>query len=756
MNYITSLITILAIAVVLGALSFLAKIKSLKLDIPRKIVAIALTGVAFVRYMIAEEKFMELKTQGLDINSPFGDNVVGTIVSMLLIWFTYSALLTIVMDSFYEARLLRNMSYFFALPVLVLDTCLFTTYITGVVGATPYETGDVRIPLMAIEIGLALALLLSRVIEDGRVKLPTKSETVTLLWTLPCAVVAIMPSFTPWVLVGDALTPASLKFDDFTFEHRLIIYVSILLPYCIYRILKDKTQNQKRVALIYMNVAFLWAYQRYWVLADIKSPWSWPLHLCNTAMFIVPLCLIFRMKRLFNFTLFINVLGALFAMIVPDLSENMNIMEYSSVHYWLNHYSAFFMPVLLIALKMFDRPKFKQWVYSLIAFAVYFFSVVFINSWFTALGHNTDYFFVNSNFIAEKLGKWAENIRALTFTFNIGEVEFLIYPLYQILFFLTYVLLSVGVWFVYAVLFKTWDETEERRLKERDYQRMKKELSDFLGGKNINEPITGDNSPRLALKHFSKKYGANKHYSVHDVSFEVNGGEIFGFLGPNGAGKSTIIKSVVGIQTITEGNIEVCGYDVDKQSVQAKHELGFVPDHYALYENLTGREYINYIADLYEVSREDRDERIEHYVSTFQLTGSFDNQMKTYSHGMKQKIAIMAALVHNPKLWILDEPLTGLDPTSIHEVKECMKAHAKAGNIVFFSSHIIDVVEKICDRIAIIKKGELKACLKVSELEERGIDLEQFYLSIINAPEGEVDISLANMTPNAAVEVEAQ
>ena len=158
MNYIISLITILAIAVVLGALSFLAKIKSLKLNIPRKIVAIALTGVAFVRYMIAEEKFMELKTRGLDINSPFGDDIVGTIVSMLLIWFTYSALLTIIMDCFYEARLLRNMSYFFALPVLVLDTCLFTTYITGVVGATPYGTGDVRIPLMAIEIGLALAL----------------------------------------------------------------------------------------------------------------------------------------------------------------------------------------------------------------------------------------------------------------------------------------------------------------------------------------------------------------------------------------------------------------------------------------------------------------------------------------------------------------------------------------------------------------------------------------------------------------------
>jgi ABC-2 type transport system ATP-binding protein len=167
----------------------------------------------------------------------------------------------------------------------------------------------------------------------------------------------------------------------------------------------------------------------------------------------------------------------------------------------------------------------------------------------------------------------------------------------------------------------------------------------------------------------------------------------------------------------------------------AKLNTGFVPDHYALYENLTGREYINYIADLYDVSREERNATIEDLVERFQLHGTFDNQMKTYSHGMKQKIAIMAALVHNPKVWILDEPLTGLDPTSIHEVKECMKAHAAKGNIVFFSSHIIDVVEKICDKIAIIKKGKIRAAATVAELEARKIDLEQFYLDTIYAEE---------------------
>ena len=244
-----------------------------------------------------------------------------------------------------------------------------------------------------------------------------------------------------------------------------------------------------------------------------------------------------------------------------------------------------------------------------------------------------------------------------------------------------------------------------------------------------------DGTNKLILRNFSKKYSTSDVYAVHNANLEIEGGQIFGFLGPNGAGKSTIIKSIVGIQPITSGSIEVCGYDVDKQPVGAKLQTGFVPDHYALYENLTGREYVNYIADLYNVSQEDRNARIEEFVERFCLQGSFDNPIKTYSHGMKQKITIMSALVHNPKLWILDEPLTGLDPESIFQVKEAMKAHAQAGNIVFFSSHIIDVVERICDRIAIIKKGHILVERSVKELEEEGIQLEHYYMSMIeNAP----------------------
>ena len=167
------------------------------------------------------------------------------------------------------------------------------------------------------------------------------------------------------------------------------------------------------------------------------------------------------------------------------------------------------------------------------------------------------------------------------------------------------------------------------------------------------------------------------------------------------------------------------------QAVKAKSLIGFVPDHYALYENLTGREYLNYIADIYEVSKEERNERLNKYITRFELESSIDNKIKTYSHGMKQKITIISALVHDPKVWILDEPLTGLDPTSIFQVKECMREHASKGNIVFFSSHLIDIVEKLCDRIAIIKHGEIQCVNTVQEIEAKGTTLEEFYLSII-------------------------
>ncbi len=694
-------------------------------------VALAVSAAILLVYLWGEPAIGDVR--GLNMYSPFGDNIAQTVLSVLLVWFSYAAIYCAILGAFFPYRTLHNITRFFTPIVLILDLIFFRTYAIALMGTAMLDKFDARVPLLILSLAFTLASVLRDWMADHT--LPRIKELLTLLYALPFALLAIMPAYVPQALLG--FMDPTLEFEGFTPEHRMVLYFSIIIPFLVFHAFKNKPEDVRRFAMIYMSLGALIVFLGDWELADFLDPTSWPLHLCHTAMFLVPLCLIFTMRRLYNFCLFINVIGAFLAMMMPDLSD-INITENASIVFWVNHYSAFYMPILLVALKIFKRPKFREWCAALSALVVYYIAMLFCNPLFESItGEESDFFYLNGDFIVDNLGKWAERTQEFVLTVQMGKHTLTFMPIYQALFLLIFIALTIGLWFLYTLLFSMWDAAEDRREREKSYKMMKKELTDYLGTKHIDEPITGDDSPKLTLRHFSKRYGNNKHYSVNDVSFEVNGGEIFGFLGPNGAGKSTIIKSIVGIQPLTSGDIEVCGFHVEKQAVQAKLRTGFVPDHYALYENLTGREYINYIADLYQVTREYRDAIIEKLVTRFQLTDSFDNQMKTYSHGMKQKITIMAALVHNPKVWILDEPLTGLDPNSIHEVKMCMKEHAAAGNIVFFSSHIIDVVEKICDRIAIIKKGQLRACRRVDELEAEGIELEQFYLSVIESADDE-------------------
>jgi ABC-2 type transport system ATP-binding protein len=254
------------------------------------------------------------------------------------------------------------------------------------------------------------------------------------------------------------------------------------------------------------------------------------------------------------------------------------------------------------------------------------------------------------------------------------------------------------------------------------------QLRKELRGRPLTEPLNLEGVNMIKIENFTKIYGNAKKPAVEDFSLEVYSGEVFGFIGHNGAGKSTTIKSLVGIQSITSGRMEIAGYDIAKQPIEAKLRIGYVSDNHAVYERLTGREYINYVADLYLVPQEERDERIEKYVRMFNLEHAIDNEIKSYSHGMRQKIVVIASLIHNPKVWILDEPLTGLDPMSSYQIKKCMREHADNGNIVFFSSHVIEVVEKICDRIAIISDGKLQGIYRLDDLKEEGISLEELYM----------------------------
>lgn len=236
----------------------------------------------------------------------------------------------------------------------------------------------------------------------------------------------------------------------------------------------------------------------------------------------------------------------------------------------------------------------------------------------------------------------------------------------------------------------------------------------------------------LKIEHFSKTYDKSDKKAVDDLTLELNRGEIFGFLGPNGAGKSTTIKTVCGILNFEEGDIYIDGVNLKTNPVEAKIKIGYVPDNHEVYDKLSGMEYINFMADVYNVSVEDRKARADKYIDMFNLRDAIDKQIKTYSHGMKQKIVVIGALIHNPKLWILDEPMMGLDPQSSYELKEAMKEHVKNGNTVFFSSHVLEIVEKLCDRIGIIDDGKLVAVGKIDDLKAQTGDdsLESYFLKL--------------------------
>lgn len=246
------------------------------------------------------------------------------------------------------------------------------------------------------------------------------------------------------------------------------------------------------------------------------------------------------------------------------------------------------------------------------------------------------------------------------------------------------------------------------------------------------DDIIDNQKVSLIFSHFYKKYGNSSSYACKDINLEIKGGMIFGFLGPNGAGKSTCIKSAIGLQEITEGHILICDKDIKENENEAKMLIGYVPDHYRLYENLTGNEYLDFISKIYKIPKDVKDERVHKYASALELEQALNKKIDTYSHGMKQKITMIGSLLSNPKVWILDEPLTGLDPQSIYQVKELMREHAKEGNIVFFSSHIIDIVEKLCTDIAIINKGEIILVQDLPAIEkEHKEGLENFYIGLI-------------------------
>lgn len=218
----------------------------------------------------------------------------------------------------------------------------------------------------------------------------------------------------------------------------------------------------------------------------------------------------------------------------------------------------------------------------------------------------------------------------------------------------------------------------------------------------------------LKIQHLTKNYGDKK--AVDDLTLHIAPGEIFGFIGHNGAGKTTTLKSVVGILQFDQGEIYIDGKSVKEQPLECKRVLAYIPDNPDLYDYMSGIKYLNFIADVFGISEVDRAERIARYADMFELTDDLAQPISAYSHGMKQKLAIISALIHKPKLIVMDEPFVGLDPKASHLLKGIMREHCDNGGAIFFSTHVLEVAEKLCDKVAIIKAGKLIRCGTMDEV----------------------------------------
>lgn len=234
----------------------------------------------------------------------------------------------------------------------------------------------------------------------------------------------------------------------------------------------------------------------------------------------------------------------------------------------------------------------------------------------------------------------------------------------------------------------------------------------------------------LKISHLSKQYkGSSK--GVKDINLHVEAGDIYAFIGHNGAGKTTTLKCVTCIHEFDEGEILVDGISVKEQPTTCKQTFAYIPDNPDLYEYLTGIQYLNFVADIFSVSAKEREERIKKYADAFEITESLGDLISSYSHGMKQKLAIISAVLHEPKLWILDEPFVGLDPKAAVTLKNIMHDVCKRGGAIFFSTHVLDVAERLCNKVAIIKDGAMIACGSMDELLKNDETLEDVFMEVL-------------------------
>ena len=651
-----------------------------------------------------------------------------TVFLVILRWLLYLTNAIIIVMPFFNKKAPVYYSVFFAPIFVVLNWVFFKELCFTIAGTDVLNNILIIYTIIMVLNGvIVFNRVFDFILEKDFSKIHKKLLSGALYGL--CYLIAFMPINSLQILFGKYGEGAK----NFTVIHRIYIYASLLVPFALYFLFRNKSMSEKRHLLIMLSLSGFMQF----FFNRTPTLTSMPLHLCNTAIIIMLFVYVFKAEGAFYFTYFVNVPGAFFALIMPN--GDAPFTTFDSLLYWYNHWYAFFLPLLGVALKLFERPSFNMIKKAIPAFGVYVLIAAVLNGYINNMPEYinyekpaVDYFFLYDDFVINMV-PWAYTLKYnFVLSFNIGDVTVKIFWLYVFLVFAVFVGFMFITWGTYQIFFNLADKHKALSLKNKIVNDEMHKLILELDGRPLSEPLHPEGANMIKIKNFSKKYDGSNRYAVKNLNLDILGGEVFGFIGHNGAGKSTTIKSLVGVQTITEGSIEIEGYDISRQPLEAKLNIGYVSDNHAVYEQLTGREYVEYIADLYKVDKDEKEKTLMHYANMFGLTNFLDCEIKSYSHGMKQKISVISSLIHSPKVWILDEPFTGLDPTSTYQIKECMREHAKKGNIVFFSSHVIEVVEKMCDRIAIICAGELCLTDTVENIKNKNLSVEELYLKFSN------------------------
>ncbi|MDR2828385.1 MAG: YwaF family protein [Acholeplasmatales bacterium] len=706
-------------------LAFILDIKNKKFKIASVIVAVLLFLALMIRLSSRTEESifnsfnLTLSDVTTIIDSPstwiFSQNT--SIFLIILYWFYSVFLITSIMKTIFNFKFLNVLYYFSFIVGFILPLANFDKFTIAIDSTNHLSQNLLGFYLEVILLFIMFGLNLTKSIKQKEYMVHYK-DVLAGIGVFFIFLIITMPIFFFRNLFGNYYDGISDNPDNFIVKqfnnlHIMMIGVTIVFFIVPLLLLKNKSFEVKRFFLVYFSFSLFFTYFH----DRINSLSGLPLQLCNTAVILGLLALMFNLKGLFYFNFFANVLGALLAILLP--TGHNNIFAPGSIRFWTNHIFILVIPLLCIYLKVVPRPKMKDMSKAIAIFSVYFVAMVFLNglinnSEILADGSTkVDYFFLSSDSITSKFNLKAFQYDNFLYFRMLGR-NVTIYYAYCILYLISFVFLMFFTWYIYDQTFRIIDLSADMKQKLSKIKKDAKELK--LSIKNGKDPSKRKGVDKMIeINNFSKKYNLSKVFAVKDFNLTVNDGEVFGFIGHNGAGKSTTIKSLVGIQSITEGDMLIEGYSIKTQGMKAKRQMSYVSDNHAVYERLTGREYVNYVADLYQVPLEVRNQKLEELAKKLNILEALDNEIKSYSHGMHQKIVVISALVHNPKVWILDEPLLGLDPISALEIQNMMREHALAGNIVFFSSHDLDVVGNICDRVAIIHNGHLQGIYSKEE-----------------------------------------